>query len=382
VEAVSPYAHLASERIGPLVDDARERIGPAVDAARTRVSDDVLPRLSELLTAAAGTPLVVEAASRGKAAIAAIKGVEPPAPPVPKKGSALKRLAIGAAVVAAAVVVARRFLGSKDSDWQAARPSTPYTPPAASSSASGAGGAATATGLADTPTEAGDDQQEGLSAHSAYLAANGAAEPDQPAEGGESEAVGTTAVSAVEPVEGAAPEDGLVLEPEPLDDDLSTDPGPAVTDQVVAPAEAGSQPESVFDAEPGSTVELGSEPDPFVGSDRIAEDTPSDDPLTESPGDSASGVEEHPLDDLAVDEPIGEGEPVDAGRDTESQPSPYSGEGVYVGSEPPEGFTIKGNERSMKYHLPSSSSWNATIAEVWFNSEEAAQANGFVRAGG
>jgi len=60
--------------------------------------------------------------------------------------------------------------------------------------------------------------------------------------------------------------------------------------------------------------------------------------------------------------------------------SKYSGEGVYVGTEPPEGFTIKGNERSMKYHVPESSGYGRTIAEVWFNSEEAAQAAGFIRA--
>jgi hypothetical protein len=58
----------------------------------------------------------------------------------------------------------------------------------------------------------------------------------------------------------------------------------------------------------------------------------------------------------------------------------YQGEGVYVGSEPPEGFTIKGNERSMKYHLPESAGYGRTVAEVWFNSEEAAQQAGFVRA--
>jgi hypothetical protein len=58
----------------------------------------------------------------------------------------------------------------------------------------------------------------------------------------------------------------------------------------------------------------------------------------------------------------------------------YEGEGVYVGTEPPEGFTIKGNERSMKYHVPESAGYNRTVAEVWFNSEEAAQSAGFVRA--
>jgi gas vesicle protein len=59
--------------------------------------------------------------------------------------------------------------------------------------------------------------------------------------------------------------------------------------------------------------------------------------------------------------------------------NPY-GEGSYVGDEPPEGFTIKGNDRSMKYHVPGSAAYERTIAEVWFNSEDAAQSAGFVRA--
>jgi hypothetical protein len=59
--------------------------------------------------------------------------------------------------------------------------------------------------------------------------------------------------------------------------------------------------------------------------------------------------------------------------------SPY-GEGSYIGDEPPEGFTIKGNDRSKKYHIPGSASYERTSAEVWFVSEEAAQAAGFVKA--
>jgi hypothetical protein len=76
----------------------------------------------------------------------------------------------------------------------------------------------------------------------------------------------------------------------------------------------------------------------------------------------------------------------DAGPSPEAAVAPeagtpkYAGEGVYVGSEPPEGFTIKGNERSMKYHVPESAGYGRTVAEVWFNSEEAAQQAGFVRA--
>ena len=56
------------------------------------------------------------------------------------------------------------------------------------------------------------------------------------------------------------------------------------------------------------------------------------------------------------------------------------GEGAYVGTEPPNGYVIKGNEDSMKYHVPDGSGYHQTQAEVWFNSEEAAERAGFVRA--
>jgi len=58
---------------------------------------------------------------------------------------------------------------------------------------------------------------------------------------------------------------------------------------------------------------------------------------------------------------------------------PY-GDGSYRGDTPPAGFAIKGNGRSMKYHTPESPAYDVTTPEVWFASEEAAQAAGFSRA--
>jgi small subunit ribosomal protein S2 len=56
------------------------------------------------------------------------------------------------------------------------------------------------------------------------------------------------------------------------------------------------------------------------------------------------------------------------------------GEGSHApladGSQP-EGFPIKGNANSMLYHTPGSSFYARTDAEVWFASEEAAEAAGF-----
>mgnify|MGYP000849948778 FL=1 len=54
---------------------------------------------------------------------------------------------------------------------------------------------------------------------------------------------------------------------------------------------------------------------------------------------------------------------------------------AYLGDEPPEGYTIKGNADSMMYHTPESPWYDRTIAEVWFNSTEAAEKAGFVPAG-
>ena len=56
------------------------------------------------------------------------------------------------------------------------------------------------------------------------------------------------------------------------------------------------------------------------------------------------------------------------------------GEGSYVGDEPPAGYDIKGNADSMKYHTTASPWYDRTIAEVWFNSTDAAEAAGFVAA--
>ncbi|SHL01094.1 large subunit ribosomal protein L17 [Pseudonocardia thermophila] len=46
-------------------------------------------------------------------------------------------------------------------------------------------------------------------------------------------------------------------------------------------------------------------------------------------------------------------------------------------NEAPEGFPIKGNADSMLYHTPGSPHYAQTVAEVWFATEEAAEAAGF-----
>ena len=45
----------------------------------------------------------------------------------------------------------------------------------------------------------------------------------------------------------------------------------------------------------------------------------------------------------------------------------------------PEGFPIKGNVDAMLYHLPGSSHYDRTVADVWFATEEDAEQAGFQR---
>lgn len=47
----------------------------------------------------------------------------------------------------------------------------------------------------------------------------------------------------------------------------------------------------------------------------------------------------------------------------------------------PEGYEIKGNAQSMKYHAPGGRWYDSTIAEFWFQSAEDAEAAGFTEAG-
>ena len=49
--------------------------------------------------------------------------------------------------------------------------------------------------------------------------------------------------------------------------------------------------------------------------------------------------------------------------------------------EMPEGYPIKGNADSMKYHRPDGRWYEQTVAEVWFATAEAAEEAGFVEAG-
>src|SRR6187431_1084475 len=92
-------------------------------------------------------------------------------------------------------------------------------------------------------------------------------------------------------------------------------------------------------------------------------------------------VEEAPVEEAPV--PV-EGVDLDVFEETEGGTSgKYAGSSVPLEdvSVAPEGFPIKGNEDSMKYHTPDGQWFEQTVAEVWFDTEESAEAAGFTKAG-
>ena len=67
---------------------------------------------------------------------------------------------------------------------------------------------------------------------------------------------------------------------------------------------------------------------------------------------------------------------------TKTQPYGPGSKAPLKSGNAPKGFDVKGNEDSMKYHLPDSQWYDATVAEVWFDTAESAEAAGFTQAGG
>jgi large subunit ribosomal protein L22 len=102
--------------------------------------------------------------------------------------------------------------------------------------------------------------------------------------------------------------------------------------------------------------------------------TEIDDDATDA--EDEADTEEPEADGAAADQPA-----ADLAGDLE--PGEY--EGSVVAPEDgstPDGYEIKGNENSMKYHTPDSRYYDVTVAEVWFDTVEHAEAAGFEAPGG
>jgi large subunit ribosomal protein L17 len=108
-----------------------------------------------------------------------------------------------------------------------------------------------------------------------------------------------------------------------------------------------------------------------------------------APEDTSAEVVADPVEAEAEDPGIAaateaEGADTEAFEETTGGVSgPYPGSHALLedDSQAPEGFPVKGNESSKKYHEPDSQWYDQTTAEVWFESAEAAEAAGFTKAG-
>jgi large subunit ribosomal protein L4 len=67
---------------------------------------------------------------------------------------------------------------------------------------------------------------------------------------------------------------------------------------------------------------------------------------------------------------------------TKTQPYGPGSKAPLKSGNAPKGHEIKGNADSMKYHTPDSQWYEQTVAEVWFDSVETAEAAGFTAPGG
>lgn len=74
--------------------------------------------------------------------------------------------------------------------------------------------------------------------------------------------------------------------------------------------------------------------------------------------------------------------PVETATEATSTDLPAGAAAALENGEAPEGFGIKGNAGSMKYHVPGSRWYANTQAEIWFDTKESAEAAGYAPAGG
>jgi small subunit ribosomal protein S2 len=99
-------------------------------------------------------------------------------------------------------------------------------------------------------------------------------------------------------------------------------------------------------------------------------------PVAEVTGAPAAEVTEAPAEEVvaATEAPAEEAVVSTSSTDGDDSAAPLED------GSAPEGFEIKGNKNSMKFHAPSSPWYSRTNAEVWFRTAEAAEAAGFANA--
>jgi small subunit ribosomal protein S2 len=159
----------------------------------------------------------------------------------------------------------------------------------------------------------------------------------------------------------------------------ATATGAADSDTPAAEA-TGAATEATDAAEAAQAVEAPAEP----AAESAAE-------VTEAPAEPAAEATAEPTEAQAETETVTPSEApaeVTAEVTAEATTAPAAAEAEFgadsaaplADGSAPEGFEIKGNKNSMKFHAPSSPWYARTNAEVWFRTAEAAEAAGFANA--
>jgi small subunit ribosomal protein S16 len=118
-----------------------------------------------------------------------------------------------------------------------------------------------------------------------------------------------------------------------------------------------------------------------------ADDAKADAPKADAPKADTPKAEEPVAADTDSGAASAEGvsTEADAGAEADAAAStaelPEGAAAALEGGAAPEGYTIKGNKDSMKYHEPDGQWYEQTVAELWFQTAEAAEAAGFTKAG-
>jgi small subunit ribosomal protein S2 len=151
--------------------------------------------------------------------------------------------------------------------------------------------------------------------------------------------------------------------------------GDQAAEKPAAETPAAEKPAEEKPAEDKTVVETAVE---ATGGDATATATPA----SEATGAASEAPQADAAAEAATEAPATETE-----TETETE-SPAAAEGEFgpdsaaplEDGSAPDGFEIKGNKTSKKFHAPSSPWYDRTNAEVWFRTAEAAEAAGFVNA--
>lgn len=187
-DTAARYAGQTRDWAAPRVEAAKEWAAPRVEPAVEKVQKDVLPAVAGAVTAAlaASEPARHEAASRGSAALAALKGEV--APPKPKKHR-VRKLFLLATVLGAAYAGWKAWAAKSSSDPAQAWSSNSSSYGAGSSAGSSVGSSASGVTSVSAARPTTDDTAGAGPDEALADAADEAKVEDEPAGG---KAAGTT----------------------------------------------------------------------------------------------------------------------------------------------------------------------------------------------